>query len=139
MFNQIFLIIFLCSFCFLLFQCYEFIQNYDYIVQFNKKYDKYEFVASPSFSYIDKSLFDPNDEEVNVQNKWRCKLYTTNEWYAGSKLGLVLDSDQKYAHWNTELDCINFIFKNFYINYNNPCINSSNNQYCNIYNYFNFT
>lgn len=132
--NLVFIIIFLCSFCFILFQCFEFVQNYDYIINFNKKYNKYEFLASPSFSYVDKSLVDPNDTELNVKKKWRCMVYN-DKWYGVSNQGMVLKNND-YGIWDSSLECINYVFENYYINYNNPCSIGSNN-YCLILTSFN--
>lgn len=134
-FNLFLIIIFICCFSFLFFQCFEFIQNYDYIQNFNKKYSKYEFMASPSFAYIDKSYYDPNDNETDVKKKWRC-LSSNNQWYGASTLGLLIENGG-YKSWSSELDCIYYIFTNTYLNYNHPCKVSQNNEMCKLFTQFN--
>ena len=132
-FNLILIVFVVCCFSFIIFQIYEFVQNYDYIQNFNIKYKKYEFSATPSYNYVDKSYYDPNDSETNVNKKWRCKL-SEALWYGVSKeYGLVIENGI-YKSWSTELECINYIFSDFYLNYNNPCNISTNNTYCNIFN-----
>lgn len=135
-FNLILIVFVVCCFSFIIFQIYEFVQNYDYIQNFNNKYKKYEFSATPSYNYVDKSYYDPNDSETNINKKWTCKLYG-GSWYAVSKdYGLVIENGI-YKSWSTELECINYIFSDFYLNYNNPCNISTNNSYCNIFNSLN--
>lgn len=131
-FNLIIIIFVISCFAFIIVQCYEFIQNYNYIQNFNKKYSKYEFTASPSYNYVDKSYYDPNDVETDVKKKWVCKM-EDNNWYGLSpSFGLILKNND-YASWQTELDCIDYIFSNFYLNYNNPCLISDKSNYCKIY------
>lgn len=135
-FDSIIIVIFVCCLCFIIFQMFEFIQNYDYIIQFNKKYNNYEYVSSPSYNYIDKTIFDPNDIENNPDNKWRC-VVSDSKWYGISKNGLVLENN-KFAEWSLKTDCTDYIFRTLYLNYNNPCENNTNNNYCDIYKkYFN--
>lgn len=134
----IFMIIFICCFCFIIFQLYELFLNYDYIVKFNDKYKKYEYYGTPSYNYVDKSKYDPNDNETNVDNKWRCYFEVTNsKWYGVSSLGLILEN-KAFGEWNEKNDCRNYIFSNFFLNYNNPCNESENNFYCEIYKKQNF-
>lgn len=131
-FNLIIIIFVISCFAFLIIQCFEFIQNYNYIENFNKRYGKYEFTASPSYNYVDKSYYDPNDAETDINKKWSCKL-SSNVWYGVAKsYGLVL-KDSDYISWDTELDCIDFIFSNFYLNYNNPCLISETSKHCTIF------
>lgn len=135
-FDLILIIIFVSCFCFILFQATEFIKNYDFIKKFNKKYNKYEFVSSPSYDYVDKSFFDPNDLETNPDLKWRCVL-DNNNWYALSKKGLVTENDN-FANWTDKTNCINYIFQNTFLTYNNPCEPISQNQYCKVYSKYPF-
>lgn len=131
-FNLILIIFVICCFAFIIIQCYEFIQNYDYIQKFNNKYSKYEFTSSPSYNYVDKSYYDPNDTETDINKKWKCKI-SGNSWYGVSTdYGLILDN-ANYKTWDTELECIDFIFSNFYLNYNNPCLISEDSMICKIY------
>lgn len=135
-FNLILIVLVVCCFSFIIFQIYEFVQNYDYIQKFNAKYKKYEFSATPSYNYVDKSYYDPNDSETNINKKWTCKL-SGSKWYGISKdYGLVIENSI-YKSWSTELECINYIFSDFYLNYNNPCSISRDNTYCNIFNSLN--
>lgn len=132
-FNLIIIIFVISCFSFIILQCYEFVQNYNYILNFNKKYSKYEFSASPSYNYIDKSYYDPNDNIIDIGKKWSCKI-NKDKWYGvSSNYGLILNNGE-YSTWATELECINYIFSNFYLNYNNPCEISQNSVYCDIFN-----
>lgn len=121
----------------MIFQLYEVYLNYDYIVKFNNKYKKYEYFGSPSYTYVDKSFYDPNDNETNVDKKWRC-VYNNNKWYGLSILGLILQNE-KYGEWDEKTECRNYIFNNFFLNYNNPCsAEDDTNYYCSIYKNYNF-
>lgn len=132
MFSNILIIIFVCCFSFIIFECYEFIQNYNYIISFNEKYEKFEFTASPSYTYIDRSLFDPNDRDTDLKMKWRCASYNS-KWYAVSDVGLFLKNND-YGVWDTETDCISNLFSSYFVNYNNPCSVSTESTYCSIFN-----
>lgn len=128
----IILVFFIVCFCFIIFQVYEFILNYDYIVNFNKIYNNYEYASSPSYNYIDYSEYDPNDIINNVEDKWKCISYK-NSWYGLSKKGLVMFNN-KLAAWNTELDCITYIFDQTTLRYNNMCGGTIINEFCNLQN-----
>lgn len=116
--------------CYLVFQFIEYIQNYDYISDYVDKYKNYEYSVSPYYTYIDVSLFDPNDYIYNKNDKWRCYLYNNN-YYGLSSKGMVL-KDNNFGIWNNLNDCIYFIFGNKYLNYIDPCINQTNN-FCQIF------
>lgn len=132
-FNLIIIVFVVACFSFIVLQCYEFVQNYNYILNFNKKYSKYEFSASPSYNYVDKSYYDPNDSTIDIEKKWYCKI-NAGKWYGVSPAyGLILNNGV-YGNWTTEMDCINFIFSNFYLNYNNPCGISNSDKFCTIFN-----
>lgn len=135
-FNLILIVFVVCCFAFIIFQIYEFVQNYDYIQNFNTRYKKYEFSATPSYNYVDKSYYDPNDSETNINKKWTCKI-SGSSWYAIAKdYGMIIENGI-YKSWPTELECITYIFSDFYLNYNNPCSISSDNTYCKIFNSLN--
>lgn len=130
MYYIILLIIFVCFFCFTLFQFIEFIQNYSYILEFNKKYNKYEYASSPSYNYVDPNIYDPNDNETNLDKKWRC-VSENNYWYGISIQGMVI-IDDKFGEWNNKFDCYSNIFNSYILNYTDPCVKNSSNNYCNI-------
>lgn len=131
-FDLVIIIVFVVCFTISLFQCIEFIQNYDYIQKFNDQYSKYEYIYTPVINYVDSTYFDPNDSETNVNLKWKC--YNTNKIYYGvSQKGMILKDNQIYST-NNYSDCINYIFSSYIINYLNPCNKDSDNNYCKIFN-----
>lgn len=131
-FDLIIIIVFVVCFTISLFQCLEFIQNYDYIQKFNDQYSKYEYIYTPVINYVDSTYFDPNDSETNVNLKWRC--YNNNKMYYGvSQKGMILKDNQIYSTDNY-IDCINYIFSSYIINYLNPCNKDADNDYCKIFN-----
>lgn len=130
-FDLVIIIIFVVCFTISLFQCIEFIQNYDYIQKFNDQYSKYEYIYTPVINYVDSTYFDPNDSETNVNLKWKC--YNYNKIYYGvSQKGMIMKNNQFYSTDNY-LDCINYIFSSYVINYLNPCNKDSDNNYCKIF------
>lgn len=131
-FKDILIVIFIISFCFCLMQCLEFIQNYDSIKEFNTKYSKYEYMATPSYSYIDKSVYDPNDSSLTSEEKWRCVL--TDEGYAGMNNKGIVVIDGSFKIWNEITDCYEYIFTNPFLTYNNPCSVDQTNTYCGFWN-----
>lgn len=133
-FELILILIFIVCFTISLFQCLEFIQNYDYITKFNDQYSKYEYIFTPTYNYIDTSYFDPNDTELNVNLKWRCYLQN-NSYYIVSQRGLGLSNNGIYESSDLT-ECINTIFTTSIIKYIDPCNNDDKtnyNKYCNIF------
>lgn len=132
-FELILILVFVVCFTISLFQCLEFIQNYDYIQKFNDRYNKYEYVFTPTYNYIDTSYFDPNDSESNVNLKWRCYL-NDNKYYIVSQQGLGLNDNGIYESVDY-MECINRIFTSYIIKYINPCDkdDTNNNIYCKIF------
>lgn len=126
--NLIFILIFLFCFCFISFQCLEFYQNYDYIQKFIEKYYKYEFESSPSYNYTDKTVIDPNDNITDYKKKWRCGY--VDKYYQGfSEDGIVIVKDD-FGKWELKIDCINYIFDTFYLNYLDPCADGISSKQC---------
>ncbi|AAT99851.1 putative IMV entry/fusion membrane protein 3 [Diachasmimorpha longicaudata entomopoxvirus] len=113
------LVIFIITLCFSLFQFYEFYKNYDYILEFNDRYKKYEYVTTPGFNFIDKSIFDPNDEAKTKEEKWRC-IQSDKVWSGISSRGFVNDGGH-IAQWSNRETCLNYIFSHEILNYTNPC------------------
>lgn len=130
--NTVIFLIFIIVSTFLLFQCFEFYQNYDYISLFNERYSKYEYVASPNYTYVDKTFYDPNDGESDVNNKWFCKEFN-NSWYGVSPNNGLILLDGDYKKWLTENECQKYIFGSYYLNYNNPCNISNSLPACTIF------
>lgn len=124
------LILFITTLCFSLFQFYEFYKNYDYILSFNTKYKKYEYVSTPGFDYIDKSVFDPNDDPQSTEKKWRC-VQKKNQWYGVSEYGVVAD-DGDFTTWKSAEECMTFIFQNQNIEHVNPCVTSTVTGPCDV-------
>lgn len=137
---MILIIFFISCFCFMLFQLLEFIQNYDYIVNFNNKYSKYEFTSSPSVYYTDLSVFDPNDYN---DDKWKC-VETNIGWFAISNKNITYNPDkidnvklEEMCKFENKLECYRHIFEENELNVNSLeffCNNSKslNLPFCNI-------
>lgn len=78
------------SFCFIAFQMWYYIENYNYILQFNKLYSNLEYALSPSLNFIDSSYYDPNDSVLTTKDKWRCVLdKSSNYIYSISSFGFL--------------------------------------------------
>ncbi|BAO49431.1 membrane protein [Alphaentomopoxvirus acuprea] len=70
---QVFGIIFItASFCFIIFQLWYYAENYTYILKYNNAYSNLQFARSANINYQDRTVNDPNDNEFNVDRKWRC-------------------------------------------------------------------
>lgn len=123
------LIFFIICFSFILFQSYEFIMNYDYILNFNNVYANYEYASSPSYNYTDYTIYDPNDLINNVEDKWKCVLYTNQTWVGVSKKGLVT-IDDRIATWSDKMSCIKYIFDQTLLKYTDMCESNLTNSYC---------
>jgi hypothetical protein len=132
-FELILILIFVICFTVSIIQCFEFIQNYDYIVKFNDQYSKYEYITTPMYNYIDTNYFDPNDSETNINMKWRCYL-AKGSYYIVSQRGLGINDDNNIYESPNLQECISKIFSNYVIKYINPCNENNTNKYCNIFN-----
>lgn len=125
----LFIIISIVSFCFIVFQLYEFICNYEFIIDFNEKYKNYEFTSSPSYTYTDYSIFDPNDFANNTSQKWKCVQYYNNSYYALSEKGIIIKNGE-LNRFNDEMTCIDYIFSKTILNYQNPCVFDESGSLC---------
>jgi hypothetical protein len=115
------LVISTCVFCFMLFQLWFYIENREYIYEFNEKYSRLKYVSNPSMSFIDSSQFDPNDSEIEDKKKFRCEK-DGEKYYALSIDGYVSTiSSSKTLSWNTEKECILDLFKDNKVILYNPC------------------
>lgn len=105
----------------------DFYLNYDYITNFVNRYNKYIFYSYPSFHYTDKSKFDPNDDNINTNDKYRCFL-SDGYYYAGNKDYIVVDKNKIENKFKEINNCYTFIFNNSYLNVSKLC----NDKYDNL-------
>lgn len=120
---QLFCIILITSvICFLLFQLWFYIENFAYILDFNKIYKQLEFTNTSNINFTDTSIYDPNDNVFDVDYKWRCVLHNS-KYYAISRYGFMsTDNVSIGKSFDYLKDCIiNMFDTRIFIIYN-PCI-----------------
>lgn len=103
----------------------DFYMNYDYIANFVNRYNKYIFYTYPSFYYVDKSKYDPNDDITNSNKKYRCFL-SNGYYYAGNEDYIVVDNNKIEKKFININDCYSFIFNKSLLNVSPLCTNTSN-------------
>lgn len=108
----------------------DFYLNYDYITNFVNRYKKYIFFTYPSFYYIDRSKYDPNDNITEVNKKYRCFL-SNGYYYAGNSEYIVVDNKKIEKNFTNINDCYEFIFNNSLLNVSPLCKNiTTENNIC---------
>jgi hypothetical protein len=96
--------------CFLAFQFWYYIENYDYILKYNNTYSNLEYARSANINYDDRTVYDPNDNIFIVDEKWRC-AENNRLFYALSEFGFLSTESTGihlvYTHFR---DCILDLF-----------------------------
>jgi len=82
------LIISTAGICFLIFEIWTIYCQYDNIIIYNNVYKFLEYAPSANITYSDKSVYDPNDNQPNASNKWRCAI-KNNLYYIVSSYGFM--------------------------------------------------
>ncbi|CCU56096.1 IMV MP/virus entry (Cop-A28L) [Choristoneura rosaceana entomopoxvirus 'L'] len=119
---QILVIILITSaLCFLIFQLWYYAENYEYILRYNDTYSNLEFTKSANINFDDLTIYDPNDNIFNVEEKWRCAT-NNNIFYALSTFGfLSTESTGIHLTYSNSRDCIIDLFSKIIKIVYDPC------------------
>ncbi|CCU55473.1 IMV MP/virus entry (Cop-A28L) [Adoxophyes honmai entomopoxvirus 'L'] len=110
------------SLCFLIFQLWYYAENYEYVLRYNDSYSNLQYAKSTNINFDDLTVYDPNDNIFNVEEKWRCAS-SNNIFYAVSKFGfLSTESTGIHLTYNNYRDCILDLFSRIIKIIYNPCV-----------------
>ncbi|AVD69523.1 IMV membrane protein [Saltwater crocodilepox virus] len=123
------LVVATCAVCFFLFQLYTVYENYGNIVEFNDEYRSLEYAKTIGGSYVDRTVYDPNDSVLDPTEKWRCVI-RNGKYISVSKFGFKYDSVLgKTLEFPTMEDCINFNYGSIFSgDIYNPCTDPTSEE-----------
>lgn len=127
---NIFILFAICSFVFVLFQMYEYSNNYQSIINFIKNYKSLKYGTS-GYVNIDPNTSDPNDFVTDAKLKYRCVnkmntylILSVNGYYSTSVTSNTLV-------FSSITSCINYLFNTNSIKLiYNPCITNPAGAEC---------
>lgn len=99
------IIICVCSFCFLLFQLWYVFENYEYIKDYILNYKHLQFAQNPNLKFIDKTIYDPNEDEKDKDSKFRCVSDDNKTYYFVNKNGFS-GNDNGVSTWDNIDNCL---------------------------------
>ncbi|NP_064968.2 viral replication protein A28-like [Betaentomopoxvirus amoorei] len=114
---------------FLVFQLWYYAENYEYILRYNDTYSNLQFARSANINFDDLTVFDPNDNVFNVEEKWRCASTNNNIFYAVSTFGfLSTESTGINLTYTNSRDCIIDLFSRIIKIVYDPCTVETSND-----------
>lgn len=112
--NIAILLIVIVSFTFILFQIWYLYENKEYIYDYVDKYSNFKYIANPSISFIDKTVYDINENITDEEKKMRCVMYYQEHWNDSDTIDQVYIAVQENGFISTNSSTADLIFNNYY-------------------------